>query len=309
MATWNNLTDYLKDLGSTIKHCREIPYAQSLNAQNFASEIAKIGIYEYSSFTVTPAPYTIHFSAPIGTAVSTLTVLPIPVTSIEVTPSTASQIITTPSDYLGFESFMIRSVTSDLDSNIQPQNIAGWTSILGVQGNYFPSSSTLVIYQKSYSQSFEPSQYDCEGFSVVTIRKIIPASLDIISYNIRESFNILGVTGTYGTNAISYSITLSPNTSQLEGPYFYSWQSNPNDNPDAAVSSLQVNIPTQAMYITPSIVSRNYGYDQNIFGLSRVQVNAVTSSLDSNLISDNIKKDISIFGVVGNYEASFPISQ
>lgn len=76
----------------------------------------------------------------------------------------------------------------------------------------------------------------------------------------------------------------------------------PSEMPDAINSIVSGDISLQEKTINPSIntqvVTANSGYN----GLSKVTVNAVTSSIDNNIKADNIKKDVSILGVTGTLE-------
>ena len=69
------------------------------------------------------------------------------------------------------------------------------------------------------------------------------------------------------------------------------------------VGTLEPNKPDQTKTVTPTIeeqvITPDTGYE-----LARVTVEAVTSDIDSNIVAENIKKDISILGVTGTYEGS-----
>lgn len=58
----------------------------------------------------------------------------------------------------------------------------------------------------------------------------------------------------------------------------------------------------QEKEVTPTTSSQEITADENYNGLSNVVVNAVNSSIDSNIQSGNIKDGVSILGVTGNFE-------
>ena len=67
-----------------------------------------------------------------------------------------------------------------------------------------------------------------------------------------------------------------------------------------------VNIPSdvnnQNKTVSPSTSSQSVSADSGYSGLGTVTVNAVTSSIDNNISAGNIKKDVTILGVTGNYD-------
>lgn len=67
-----------------------------------------------------------------------------------------------------------------------------------------------------------------------------------------------------------------------------------------------VNVPSdinnQNKSVNPSTSSQTVEADSGYSGLGTVTVNAVTSSIDANISAGNIKKDITILGVTGNYD-------
>ena len=59
--------------------------------------------------------------------------------------------------------------------------------------------------------------------------------------------------------------------------------------------------------ITPSKETQIISADEGYIGLDTVTISAVTSDIDSNIIPENIKKDISILGVKGTMEGANPV--
>lgn len=68
----------------------------------------------------------------------------------------------------------------------------------------------------------------------------------------------------------------------------------------ALVDSI-VELKGQTKTVTPSTSEQTISPDAQYNGLTSVTVNAVTSAIDSNIVADNIKKDVSILGVTGTY--------
>ena len=60
----------------------------------------------------------------------------------------------------------------------------------------------------------------------------------------------------------------------------------------------------QNITVTPTVTQQVFTADQDHTGLGTVTVNAVTSSIDQNITTENIKKDVTILGVTGSYEGS-----
>ena len=60
----------------------------------------------------------------------------------------------------------------------------------------------------------------------------------------------------------------------------------------------------QTKEVTPTTNQQVIVPDQQYNAISQLTVNSVTSDIDNNIISDNIKKDIEILGIRGNYEGN-----
>lgn len=62
----------------------------------------------------------------------------------------------------------------------------------------------------------------------------------------------------------------------------------------------------EALNVTPSTSSQTITASGGVDGYSPVNVAAVDSSIDANITAENIKKDVSILGVTGNYTGTPP---
>lgn len=60
----------------------------------------------------------------------------------------------------------------------------------------------------------------------------------------------------------------------------------------------------ESLNVTPTTSAQTITAPSGIDGYSPINVSAVTSSIDSNITAENIKKDVSILGVTGTYEGS-----
>ncbi len=65
-------------------------------------------------------------------------------------------------------------------------------------------------------------------------------------------------------------------------------------------------VKLQNKTVTPTIAAQNVVADDSYSGLSQVTINPVTSEIDSNIQSNNIKTGVSILGVDGNLEPAKP---
>lgn len=78
----------------------------------------------------------------------------------------------------------------------------------------------------------------------------------------------------------------------------------PDENKTLSKVTVTTDIqPTlQEKTATPAIETQEIVADEGNDGLSKVTIEAVTSTIDSNIVAENIKKDVSILGVTGVYD-------
>lgn len=223
---------------------------------------------------------------------------PEPTQEKTVTPKTNKQVIQPDEGYSGLSKVTVQEVTSDIDSDIKSSNILDGVTILGVTGNVIPLTPDMLeektVTPSTSSQILTPSA-EKEGFSKVTVYPVTSAiDTNITPDNIKVNKTILGVTGTYTGGDISLQEkTVNPTPSQQE------------ILPDAeydALSKVTVNaIETEELSVTPTTQQQVYDHS-NDTPYSKVTVKAVTSSIDPNIQPENIKRNMSILGVIGTYE-------
>ena len=183
-----------------------------------------------------------------------------------VSPSTSQQIIEASQNYDGLSSVTIEAVDASIDENIQSQNIKSGVTILGVEGTYVPPAPSLqnksVIPTTSAQEISCDSQFD--GLGVVNVAGVT-SSIDpnITEGNIKKDVNILGVVGSF----------------------------------EGGGGTIQLQDKTVTPTVSAQEISADSGYD----GLGVVNVAGVTSSIDPNITSGNIRDGVTILGVEGSF--------
>ena len=69
------------------------------------------------------------------------------------------------------------------------------------------------------------------------------------------------------------------------------------------VSGSVVELAGETVEVTPTTAEQTITPGEGKNGITSISVNAVTSAIDANIIAENIKKDVTILGVTGTYEA------
>lgn len=78
------------------------------------------------------------------------------------------------------------------------------------------------------------------------------------------------------------------------------------DNGYDGLSQITVTPNNQARTVTPTKQQQSLTVNSGYSGNGTITVNAVTSSIDSNITAGNIKNGVSILGVTGNYTGTTP---
>ena len=209
-------------------------------------------------------------------------------------------------NYEFIEKLTINPVTSNIDPNIVPENIAKGVSILGVEG-------TVEKFQIENSKTVNPSFVEdvtvtpSEGFdamSSVIVKKaeanlqdktVDKASESQIVLTADEGYQGLGTVTIAPIKTTTHTVIPSSNQQLITA--------DPNNN--EYISEVLVNgVPQKTLTADPSTNEQTFNSNHSSGEFySKVVVNPVTSSIDSNIVPNNIAKGVSILGVTGNLEA------
>lgn len=154
-----------------------------------------------------------------------------------------------------------------------------------------PVISSLNITPTTSAQTITaPSGTD--GYSPITV-SAVTASIDnnIVAENIKSGVSILGVAGNV-TQLVGE--TRSVSITSTSGNTF-----TPSSGKNG-ITSITVTPTNQAKTITPTTSSQTITVPSGYSGFGTLTVNAVTSSIDSNITAGNIKSGVSILGVNGS---------
>ena len=197
-------------------------------------------------------------------SLSEVIVEPLVLQSKTVNPNTYNQTIYTDSGYDGIKTVTVRAVTASIDSDIKAENIKSGVNILGVEGTY-----ELEPYV-SESLSITPTTQDqsfTPGEGVDGFNKV----------------DVSAVTAAIDPNITTKNIKRGVTILGVEGSY--------------------VTENLQSKTVNPLTTQQVVTFDDDKYeGLSSVTVNAVTSSIDSDIKAENIKSGVEILGVTGEYE-------
>ena len=229
--------------------------------------------------------------------------------AISISPSSSDQII--PAGYHNGNG-KVRAVSASVDNNIKANNIKKGVSILGVRGTLdaldtsdatankstilygatayvngtkvtgtMPNNGRLTYEPLTRAQSI-PTGYTSGG-SIAAVTHTIDAN--ITPGNIKQGITILGVEGNLTADGVN---TTDANATADKILNSYTAYVN-----NAKVTGTMSN--RGSLSITPRTYSQSYssGY------YSGVSIGAVTASIDSNILAENIKQGVSILGVSG----------
>lgn len=219
-----------------------------------------------------------------------------------VTPTTTQQEITPTNSSYELNKVIVSAVTSSIDSNITPENIKKDITILGITGTCESGGSNDLkeillgewVYRITDTNSKIVIVFSSDDTCGIWIGKHEPSTVTLdksytISGNtisIYETNGNLYCTGTYENK--NYNLTLS-----LEDT---------GGNIQVFTKILKNNL--QEKTISPTTSEQTIYADSEYEALKSVTVGAVTADIDTNIIADNIKKDVTILGVTGTCETS-----
>ena len=240
-----------------------------LSADNIRKDVSVLGvkgnIIELVPETITVSANTQlqTFTPSTGNGFTEVKVNAITLQDKTVTPTNSQQTVYHDSNYTGLNSVTVKAVDASADSNIKAENIKENVTILGVTGTF--AGKKIDSYKTATpTTSYQTIRPD-EGFDGISYVNVNPVTYNIDSNikaaNIKKDVNILGITGTY---------------EGVERVY-------------------------ETLNVTPKVTIQTLTPGEGVDAFNRVEVEAVTSNIDSNILPKNIKRGITILGVEGNY--------
>lgn len=242
-----------------------------------------------------------------------------------VLPRTADFDVLPSVGYTGLGKVTVLAVDNTIDNNIVPGNIKDGVTILGVTGNLSTTEKPTQVKTCNPAQSVQDIIPDAGYELVKVVVNPVTSSIDenIIASNIRLGTTILGVTGNLAPDKPDQTKTVNPTTSQQTITPDTGYEL-AEVTVNAVTSSIDNNIvasnikngveilgvtgsyvgsannePTRT--VNPTTSQQNITPASGYTGLSQVTINAVTSSVDANIVAGNIKNGVTILGVQGNY--------
>lgn len=240
-----------------------------LSADNIRKDVSVLGvkgnIIELVPETITVSANTQlqTFTPSTGNGFTEVKVNAITLQDKTVTPTNSQQTVYHDSNYTGLNSVTVKAVDATADSNIKAENIKEDVTILGVTGTF--AGKKIDSYKTATpTTSYQTIRPD-EGFDGISYVNVNPVTYNIDSNikaaNIKKDVNILGITGTY---------------EGVERVY-------------------------ETLNVTPKVTIQTLTPGEGVDAFNKVEVEAVTSNIDSNILPKNIKRGITILGVEGNY--------
>lgn len=218
-----------------------------------------------------------------------------------------------------YNSLQVNPVTSSIDANIKAENIKKDISILGVTGTLEAGIDTSDANATADDIARGKTAY-VNGEKIIgniytlgsTSGTTVDANGDVFAlpdYNsgmIRATHSFSDEAWLIRQNGqVNYDITYGKirNAIKLTGEQIKLGET------VLGVEGTVIELKGQTKSVTPTVDLQTITPDENYNGLTSVEVSAVTSAIDSNIIPENIKKDITILDVVGTYEGSGTASE
>lgn len=286
--------------------------------QNLVDNLNTMGVESYDNETFTDlAPKVLEVKGKLQTKTAKA--------------SESSDVIVNPdTGFDGMSQVTVSKIVASDINNLEAENIKRGTTILDIEGTYGPTSQVKNATPSTSAQVIVPDE-GIEFMSAVNLAAVTSAiDSDIKSENIKSGVDILGVMGTFaGDINIQENKDIIPTTSQQEILADEGFNAMAKVTVNAVDSSIDGNItpsnirkgvsilsvegsyepePTQEKTVSASISDVIVTPDDGFGGLSKVTVNAVTSSIDSDIKPENIKTGVNILGVSGNLPEFIPES-
>ena len=216
-----------------------------------------------------------------------------------VTPDAAGQIVRPDTGYDALSKVIVNG-----DADLVPENVKDGVNIFGVTGNY---DNRKPEQEKTVSPTPQGSEILPDSGKVLS-KVTLLGDEDLVAENVKKDVEIFGVVGTYDNRLPEQVKTATPTAAGVEVL------------PDEGKTLSRVNIPAE-----PNLVPGKIKAGENIFGVvgeyetpteeksvtpgtqaievtpdTGKHLSKVTVAGDADLVANNIRDGVDIFGVTGN---------
>ena len=242
-------------------------------------------------------------------------------------PATTAVEVTPDLGFDGLSKVTVNPVDSNIDPNIVPENIKTGVTILGVGGTLKEEKpeERFNVQPTTAEQTITPAEG--KVFSGGTV-KAVTAAIDnnIVAGNIKEGVTVLGVEGTFKGEKPEERFNVQPSTAEqtiipragytFKGGIVKAVTAEIDENIKSSniregvtvlgvEGTLKEEKPEERFNVQPStaeqIITPREGYT-----FSGGTVHAVTSDIDKNIVSNNIREGITVLGVEGTLKEEKP---
>ena len=215
------------------------------------------------------------------------------ITELNVTPTTSAQTINPPSGVHGHAPVKVAAVTSSIDNNIIAGNIKKNVQILGVTGTLEEGITPAGTIPITENGIVDVTNYASASVSVPSEQPVI-TELNVTPTTSAQT--IVAPSGTDGYSPINVGAVTSSIDNNITAGNIKSGVS------ILGVTGNVVELKGETRTITPTTSQQVITPSSGKNGITQATVGAVTSSIDNNIVAENIKKDVQILGVTGTVE-------
>lgn len=250
-------------------------------------------IYSNGVYNYTPSEGSVFDSVTVNVSVPQSGKLE---TTFSVTPSTQDQTILPEPGYV-FSSGVVSAVSADIDSNITSGNIRNGVEILGVTGTMNPQKTEVSLSERITSNgSYTYSPEEGEVFDSVAINVSVPSDRKMeTTFSVTPSTQSQTITPDPGY--VFSSGVVSAVTSSIDRN-IAPWNIREGVTILGVTGTVYPQSHTTTFSVTPSKTEQTITPPLDYL-FSSGTVAAVTSSIDSNIIPENIRQGVTILGVRG----------
>lgn len=200
-------------------------------------------------------------------------------------------------EYDGLGNIKVRKVGSWIDSEISADNIRKGHTILGVAGQVdelLPEE--ISVKSSTYKKEITPSNGKT-GITKVTVEPIVYEQKTVDPS--KNSFNVFASTGYDALSRVTVSAVTSDVDENIKPENIKK-----DVNILGVTGTLEETIGEavlEELNISPTTSAQTFKPNEGVDGYSKVNVEAVTSAIDTNIIPKNIKRGVTILGVNGDF--------